>query len=299
MATHIAIEAIKPSQWFQTFFLATAVAIVAVHLLPRHFQQRLLQYGARGSDPVRRHGGTSLTSLLLDAHVPHAWFWHFYLVSVCWSAVWAWQYLTRGALMGALARAQNAPSTELGRVYLAWAMLAAQGCRRLFECFFVLRPGSSPMAWTHWLLGLVYYTLVNLIVWIHNSGAILASWTSPEPVVLLTPRGLLALPVFLAASLGQNHCHHHLANLPKYTLPCEGLFRRLICPHYTCECVIYLAIAFVSAPPGSLFNPSLLCVLAMVLANLGATARDTERWYEQKFGRDKVAGRWKMIPFIY
>lgn len=108
-----------------------------------------------------------------------------------------------------------------------------------------------------------------------------------------------ALAVFFAASLKQNECHRYLASLKKYTLPNEGLFAYLVCPHYTCECLIYLAIAFVAAPQGVLLNSSVLCGLAFVAVNLGATASGTRQWYAQKFGAGSVARRWNMVPFVF
>ncbi|PHH68966.1 hypothetical protein CDD80_7110 [Ophiocordyceps camponoti-rufipedis] len=293
----------SPSLCCQTIFLAISAALLAAHLLPPPLRHRLLQYGARGAEPLAGHDAPKLLSSIVNLQVPHAWFWHFYLGSFIWSLVWAWQYRGRGALMGGLARAQlassDASSVDLGRVYLAWAMMAAQGSRRLLECLFVMRPGKSSMSWAHWLMGLGHYALVNLSIWIHGSDGILESWTGSQPVVLLTLRNSLGLAVYLAAWLEQNRCHRHLASLPKYTLPSEGLFRLFVCPHYTCECVIYLALAFVAAPPDRLFNPSLLCIFVFVVTNLGTTARNTEKWYGQKFGRDKLAGRWKMIPFVF
>ncbi|RDA82514.1 hypothetical protein CP532_1654 [Ophiocordyceps camponoti-leonardi (nom. inval.)] len=289
-----------PSLWCQTLLLGTTAGFLALCALPDALYQRLASYGARDA-----HHDKTRTGGWVFHRVPHAWFWHFYFVSVCWSAFWAWQFFTRGAVMAVLARAQlefaasESSSTELGRVYLAWAMMAAQGSRRLFECFFVLRSGSSSMLWVHWLVAVVFYTTVSVAIWIHGSGAILESWTSTEPVPTLSLRDLSGLVVFLVAWLGQNSCHRHLASLPKYTLPDRGLFRSIVCPHYTCECVVYLALAFVAAPSGRLFNPTLLCVVAFVVTNLGITARGTKQWYAQKFGREKVAGRWNMIPLVY
>ncbi|RCI15245.1 hypothetical protein L249_6465 [Ophiocordyceps polyrhachis-furcata BCC 54312] len=286
-----------PSLWCQTLLLGTTGVLLALHALPDALLQKLTSYGARNS-----HHDMTRSSGWVFHQVPHAWFWHFYFVSVCWSAFWAWQYFGRGAVMAALARAQlhHVASTDLGRVYLAWAMMAVQGSRRLFECFFVLRPGSSSMCWVHWLLALVFYTTVGIAIWIHGSGrTILESWASVEPVATLTLRDLSGLIVFLVAWLEQNRCHRYLASLPKYTLPDRGLFRGIVCPHYTCECVIYIALAFVAAPSGRLFNPTLLCVEAFVVANLGVTARGTKQWYAQKFGREKVVGRWNMIPLVF
>ncbi|PHH88371.1 hypothetical protein CDD83_7616 [Cordyceps sp. RAO-2017] len=207
--------------------------------------------------------------------------------------------LARAQLRADEAAAAPPTSVELGRVFVAFAMLAVQGTRRLYECRFVLRPSKSPMLVPHWLLGIAFYTFMGLAVWIHGSGAILAAWTSGRPAIVVTPRVPSAVALFLMASLKQNECHCYLAGLKKYTLPSEGLFRHLVCPHYSCECVIYLAIAFVAAPPGSLFNPSVLCGLVFVAGNLGVTARTTKQWYARKFGADNVAGRWAMIPFVF
>lgn len=73
----------------------------------------------------------------------------------------------------------------------------------------------------------------------------------------------------------------------------------MLCPHYTCECLIYIAIAYIAAPPGSSFNRSVLGGLLFVTVNLAATAHGTKQWYADKFGADEVAARWIMIPFLY
>lgn len=97
----------------------------------------------------------------------------------------------------------------------------------------------------------------------------------------------------------QHRCHGHLAGLKKYSLPDTGLFRYLICPHYTCECLLYLSLAVAAAPDGQLCNQTLASALIFVAANLGVTAHGTRNWYIEKFGSDKVAGRRILIPFVY
>lgn len=109
----------------------------------------------------------------------------------------------------------------------------------------------------------------------------------------------LALALYAIAYIKQNECHRHLASLKKYTLPNEGWFRFLICPHYTCECILYLAIAWVAAPPDQLFNRTVLLGLLFVAVNLGSTAAGTKKWCVEKFGAEKVAGRWIMVPFVF
>lgn len=91
----------------------------------------------------------------------------------------------------------------------------------------------------------------------------------------------------------------YLASLAKYTLPESGAFKHIVCPHYTCECVLYLALAIAAAPAGMLLNQTLACTLVFVVVNLGTTAQGTKSWYAARFGADKVEHKWKMIPFIF
>lgn len=100
------------------------------------------------------------------------------------------------------------------------------------------------------------------------------------------------------ASVQQHRAHAHLASLRKYTLPHKGLFRYVVCPHYMCECLIYVALATAAAPAGYFFNRTLLSGLFFVAANLGATAENTRAWYAEKFGNNKVP-RWRMIPCVF
>ncbi|KAG5914972.1 hypothetical protein E4U42_000218 [Claviceps africana] len=191
------------------------------------------------------------------------------------------------------------PSAELGRVLVAWAMMAAQGGRRLFESLFVMRTGRTPMLAAHWVLALVFYAVVSVAVWVEGSGDIVESWHSGKRALLLTTRVPWTLAVFFTAWLKQNECHRYLAGLKKYTLPDRGLFKYIVCPHYTCECVIYLALSVMAAPPGNLFSTTLLCGLAFVVVNLAVTASSTKQWYADKFGADKVAHKWIMIPGMF
>lgn len=128
-------------------------------------------------------------------------------------------------------------------------------------------------------------------------GSIL-SQNPPQINTILTARTAVAITLFTAASLNQHRAHRHLASLRKYTLPHEGLFAYIACPHYTCECLIYVALALASAPAGRLFNGTLLAGLFFVVANLGATAGNTRAWYVDKFEGARVP-RWRMIPFVF
>lgn len=110
---------------------------------------------------------------------------------------------------------------------------------------------------------------------------------------------IIAFPLFVVASGIQHDCHEYLASLKKYTLPEHPIFHPLLCPHYTCECLIYLSLAIVAAPNGQILNKTIVTALAFVAINLGVTAETTREWYVQKFGEEKLKGRWRMIPLLY
>jgi len=109
----------------------------------------------------------------------------------------------------------------------------------------------------------------------------------------------VAVPVFVFAWVNQYRCHKHLAGLRKYSLPSDGLFSHLVCPHYACECLLYFSLAVAGAPQGQWLNRTLLCVTAFAVVNLGVTAAGTREWYADKFGQEAVAKKWNMIPFVF
>jgi len=115
----------------------------------------------------------------------------------------------------------------------------------------------------------------------------------------LSPKTVAATLVYLFAAISQYQCHKHLAGLKKYSLPNRGAFRFLICPHYTYECLLYLAMAVAGAPKGAACNITLICGLLFVVTNLGVTAGTTRKWYMEKFGSDAVKTKWNMIPLLY
>lgn len=112
-------------------------------------------------------------------------------------------------------------------------------------------------------------------------------------------KAAIALPLFLYGWVMQHRCHKQLAGLKKYSLPDAGMFARLVCPHYTCECLMYFALAVAGAPAGQWWNRTLVSVLVFVAVNLGVTAYGTRSWYIDKFGPERVVGKWVMIPFVY
>ncbi|KAK3494992.1 uncharacterized protein B0T23DRAFT_403781 [Neurospora hispaniola] len=227
----------------------------------------------------------SLTDTLTSyGQVPHSWFITFYVASMACSLLWFWQFAVDGRVLRVVTCSQASPtakgederggvsasSVTLGQVGLAWTMMFLQGSRRLYEDSLVHGKSKSTMWIVHWVLGLSYYLFTSVAVWVEGSGAI--DYTMPSF------KALVGTFMFLYASVNQYRCHRHLAGLKKYSLPDLGLFRYLICPHYFCECLVYLSLAVVAAPQGELLNKTLLCALVFVVVNLGVTAAGTRKW---------------------
>ncbi|KAI1861608.1 hypothetical protein JX265_009575 [Neoarthrinium moseri] len=302
---------LEPARLCQAFFVLGAAAVLAVAATPASARGLLTQYGARDSAGSKDDGNEGsepdsftrfigwITSM---GKVPHSWFVHFYILSVSSSVFWAAQYLCRGSIMEGMARYQTArgsTSMTVNQVILVWFLMAMQGTRRLYECLFVMRASSSGMWIVHWALGCAYYLCIGISVWIEGSACILESDRWSLHPSLPSANTIIGVPLFLYAWLMQYVCHRHLSELKKYSLPETGLFRYLVCPHYTCECLLYLSLAIIAAPPGQVYNRTLLCGVLFVAINLGVTADGTKKWYASKFGEVKVRGKWKMVPFVY
>ena len=110
---------------------------------------------------------------------------------------------------------------------------------------------------------------------------------------------VVAVPVYVFAAVAQHKCHRYMAGLKKYSVPDQGAFRYLVSPHYTFECLVYVSLAVAGAPGGRLCNRTILSGLLFVVVNLGVTANTTKKWYAEKFGAQSVAGKWRMIPYVF
>ncbi|ROW17488.1 hypothetical protein VPNG_00909 [Cytospora leucostoma] len=307
---------VSPARWCQICFTLATCAVLGVAIAPPAERKLLVNYGARGHDsaatsadkePTRcedvfLRAVRKLTSL---GQVPHSWFGTFYLVYIQCALFWAIQYITRGFVLQSIANQQvesGSISANGIQVVIAWCLMLFQAARRLYESWAFAKPSKSTMWIVHWLLGQFFYLGISVAIWLEGSDAIL------HDKVLSNARGLpadalfkivVALPLFIFAWVSQYRCHKYLAGLKKYSLPDLGMFRHLVCPHYTCECVIYLSLAIVAAPEGQLCNTTLLSALIFVAVNLGVTAHGTRSWYTEKFGPEKVAGRRILIPLLY
>lgn len=112
-------------------------------------------------------------------------------------------------------------------------------------------------------------------------------------------KSFVGLILLFVASGAQHDCHTYLASLKKYSLPTHTFFRAVVCPHYTAEVVIYLAISVIAAPRGAVVNTTVFAGAVFVAAILSVSAGRNREWYRQKFGEEAVRGKWCIIPGVY
>lgn len=297
--------------------------------IPSSLRDRFLVYGPRATSTASGSrfaaGNTSgLLDYIATWQVPHSYFTQFYVASVLSSVFWGLQLFFRGGVFQAIAsrvsEEHRQESMSLNQIMICWLLLAMQGSRRLWESVIFAKPSTSKMWFVHWALGLGFYLAAGVAIWIEGSGK--DTWymcdislltSRPAGTILTQPltvdhikitnapsvRTFLCVPLFLMASGMQHDCHHFLFSLKKYTLPDHPIFRGIVCPHYGAECVIYMSLAVLAAPPGQWVNKTMLSCLAFVAVNLGLTARTTKQWYMQKFDKEEVQRRWLMIPYLY
>jgi 3-oxo-5-alpha-steroid 4-dehydrogenase 3 len=315
---------ITPAQGLQSFYLLITVAAFTVYAVP-FFRLRFLHYGSRqpaskSSSTVKKHGQQqSILESVMGIQVPHSWFIHFYIASVASSIFWAYQVLTKGSIYSYLTSqmfTMEGTSMTINQVVITWALWTLQGSRRLFECIILNKPSDAKMPVPTWAIGIIFYLAMGISVWIEGirkyifcrrrivliSIAALESTTlSIQSFEFSKPsiKTYLALPLFVLASGVQHDCHAHLSNLQKYSLPDHQFFQWLLCPHYTSESIIYLSLAIVSAPSGQHFNKTIAMAGVFTTSNLALTAESSRQWYANKFGAEKIKGRWRILPFIF
>jgi 3-oxo-5-alpha-steroid 4-dehydrogenase 3 len=155
----------------------------------------------------------------------------------------------------------------------------------------------------HWLLGIIFYLAINMSIWAESDLEPTASYGNKDAQSSSGWRLALLPPAILTCHALQHSYHAYLYRLrtthSTYQLPSHPLFPNLLCPHYTCESLIYLFLSFLAAPTGRWVNWTLFCAFIFVAVNLGVTAIGTKEWYEQRFGAEKVRHRRRMVPWLW
>ncbi|KAH8894842.1 hypothetical protein GQ53DRAFT_642613 [Thozetella sp. PMI_491] len=293
----VRLNGITPAQWCQGFYVFAASACLAVATLPQDARRLLLDYGARGSKQDGERGWLFdiLGAVTSWTQVPHSWFSTFYGIFLVLSLFWFYQYLGHGAVLLAVvsgqASAPGSPSMTFEQTAAVLVMMILQAARRLYEQAAIMKP-SSQMWVAHWILGLSFYVVMSVAVWVEGSG-------NNVPLAHFHKATVAAIPLVLFAWVNQYRCHKQLAGLRKYSVPEGGLFRWFVCPHYFCECLFYASLALAGAPTGQLCNTTILTAVLFVAVNLGITAAGTRVWYADKFGPGSVERKWNMIPFLF
>ena len=237
----------SPARWCQAFYVLSAAGVLVTAAAPREARALLADYGARkaagvviaGEGGHRGSGGKNgngngkemekerekergkdwLVKLVARAtswgQVPHSWFSAFYGLSVACSVFWLVQYLADGNVIRWIAFRQagaaDEPSTTLVQVAVAWVMLFLQAVRRIYEHLAIVGPSKSTMWFVHWLLGLGFYLVLSLAVWVEGSST---SQLSPSQRSLARPltqthRGNSSRACGLAGWHGASHQDLH------------------------------------------------------------------------------------------
>ena len=106
--------------------------------------------------------------------VPHAWFQHFYIVSVASSLFWGIQILAKGSVLESLCQSVGTnvqiEGMTIDQIVLTWSLVTIQGVRRLLETTLLGRSSVSKMWFAHWLLGIAFYLALGVACWIEGAG---------------------------------------------------------------------------------------------------------------------------------
>lgn len=177
-------------------------------------------------------------------------------------------------------------------------------------------------------MGMLFYLVTSVAIWIEGDRRLIAHTmgttdsTTDKPttaasvfhqfLTLIMPDMplqkrllvLLGIALFFLASMTQSNFHGYLRYMKQltkgeYTLPQHPLFDYTVTPHYAAECLEYVGLALILAPPGQVFSTTMLCCLVFVAVNLGVTADGTREWYRRKFGAEEIEGKARMIPFVW
>lgn len=232
-----------------TFVLGLISLFVAKYYLPI-----FLQYGKTWQ---RHETKGSLWQNIMCFTVPKSFFQHFYILSTIMAIVslyWHYQY------------------------FIIWIILF-HSIRRLYETRYVsVYTTKSRMNWSHYAVGIWFYSSFHMIVNIKLY----------QLKVTSEPR-LLPTIIFLMASIDQNSNHKILSRLVKYSLPKDGLFKYICCPHYMDEILIYLSFVTYC---NELFWPFIWVIISLTIA-----AKEARQFYVKKF-KEKDVPRYCILPYV-
>jgi len=198
----------------------------------------------------------------------------------------------------------------LEQIVVSWALVFAQSVRRLYESYAYSKSSSSSMWIGHWIMGLGFYFLINIALWVEGIPAIEEFHTiGPKMSMTRLAWAATVLQIWFVAyhMYRQNRLHYYLSTLPaapNYELPTKDEFKTIVSPHYGHEISIYHGLAVIGSLNQSIIqlNWTLILGYLFVYVNLRTTAKGTKAWYATKFGdkavRNKSLMLTKTYPFI-
>ena len=71
-------------------------------------------------------------------------------------------------------------SMSMNQITLLWSLMLIQGIRRLVESVFVMKTSVSNMWFLHYLLGIGFYLIMGVAVWIEGAGKLTLSLRYPN-----------------------------------------------------------------------------------------------------------------------
>lgn len=163
----------------RAFYIFAAYAIIIVRFIP-DLRRRFLDYGARSSTSNGPSSNKSalpkwvtiqldpVLDWLADMTVPHSWFTHFYLCSAACSAYWLYQHFHHIQDLVSSSNLVMKSSWE-ARSMICMVLLQLQSLRRLYECIVVAKKSRARMWVGHYAIGLAFYLVTNVAVWIETS----------------------------------------------------------------------------------------------------------------------------------
>lgn len=76
----------------------------------------------------------------------------------------------------------------MNQIVLVWALMGAQGVRRLYESVAIFKPSASTMSIFHYIGGLGFYGLIGIAVWIEGACEYTASDKREYELIASQPR---------------------------------------------------------------------------------------------------------------
>ncbi|KAI7890554.1 3-oxo-5-alpha-steroid 4-dehydrogenase-domain-containing protein [Mucor mucedo] len=248
---------------------------------------------------------TQLSKLIVPKH----YFSHFYVIGLAFALLSAieltyLQLCHQPLMLIRVLKYDNMEGTQRldkHACIVGFIMMTLHLTRRVYESFWIEKPSkTATMHFSHYLIGLGFYGAMVFGTWLEG----LSSLGKPQVETHLFST-MVAIILFVYASIHQHKCHVILASLRKdtdsgYTIPRGDWFEWLVTPHYFADILVYLSLCILYRFQGHI----LFCGLVWTITNLSVVASETKLWYQVHFPTEKYNlafpnGRWNIIPGCY